>query len=72
MVNKLFAGIIGMAMEAYVDDMLVKFSKRVYDTKDLRKTFERLRLQKVCLNPLKCAFGIQSRQVLGYMVNIGE
>lgn len=37
MVNKLFAGMIDNAMEAYVDDMLVKSVKGINHVEDMKK-----------------------------------
>lgn len=68
MVNNLFVRIIGDTMEAYVDYMLVKSIKGADHVEDLRKTFERIRFHQVCLNPVKCAFCIQSDKFLCYMV----
>lgn len=68
MVNKLFTGMKSVTMEAYVGDMLVKSVKGVNHVEDLRQTFEHIRLHQVCLNPAKCAFGVQSGKILGYMV----
>lgn len=53
MMNKFFAGMISITMEAYVDDMLVKSIKGVDHTKDLRITFERMCLPQVRLNSAK-------------------
>lgn len=44
MVNKQIAVMIGVTMEADVDDMLVKSVKGVNHVKYLRKTFKRMRL----------------------------
>lgn len=60
---------IGVTMEAYVDDMLVKLVKSVNHVENLRKTFECMRFHQVHLNPAKCAFCVQSSKFLGYMVN---
>lgn len=62
MINKLFTGMIDVTMEDYVDDMLVKSVK----------TFERMHLHQVCLNPTKCIFGVQSGKFTGYMVSQRE
>lgn len=67
--NKLFARIIGVTLEVYVDDMLVKFVKSVYHIEDLRKTFDRTRLHQVSLNLSKCTFGVQFGKFLGYMIS---
>lgn len=58
MVNKLFVGMIGVTMEAYMDDMLVKSVKGIDHTERLRKTFRRIHLHQIHLNPAKFAFGV--------------
>lgn len=69
MVNKLFTGMRGINVEAYVDDMLVKSVKGIDPVEDLRNIFECMRLHQVHLNPAKCAFHVQSGKFLGYMVS---
>lgn len=53
MINKFFGGMIGITMEAYVDDMFFKSIKGEYHFKYLSKTFECMYLHQVCLNPAK-------------------
>ena len=45
-------------MEIYIDDIVVKSKKVVEHVNHLRKSFERMRLHQLKLNPLKCAFGV--------------
>ena len=69
LVNMMFKEQIGMTMEVYVDDMLVK-SKAVSDhITHLTDTFKILRTYRMKLNPLKCTFGVASGKFLGFMVN---
>ena len=35
----------------------------------LRKSFERMRLHQLKLNPLKCALGVQAGKFLGFLVH---
>ena len=68
LVTKIFRSLLGNTMEAYVDDMLVK-SKELFDhPKHLQEAFELLRRYGMKLNPLKCAFGVNSGKFLGFMV----
>ena len=60
---------IGKTMEVYVDDMLVKNLKAEKHINNMKKSFEVLRKYKMKLNPAKCAFGVTSRNFLGFMVN---
>ena len=55
-------------MEVYIDDMLVKTKERIDHMKHLQETFEILRMNRMKLNPLKCAFGVSSGKFLGFMV----
>ena len=35
----------------------------------LRKSFERMRLHQLKLNPFKCAFGVQAENFIGFLVH---
>ncbi|XP_017984423.1 PREDICTED: uncharacterized protein LOC108663676 [Theobroma cacao] len=66
--QKIFDDMLHRNVECYVDDLVVKFKKRVDHLEDLRQVFERLRQYQLRMNPLKCAFGVSSRKVLGFIV----
>ena len=38
----------------------------------LRKSFERMRLHQLKLNPLICAFGVQAENFIGFLVHQRE
>lgn len=73
MVNHMFASQIGVNMEVYVDDMLVKTKHQkdhVKDhVKDLVECSTILRRYNMKLNPQKCSFGVPSEIFLGFIVN---
>ena len=56
-------------VEVYVDDMIVKSKDRPGHQVALRKFFERLRKYNMRLNPSKCAFGVTSGKLLGYVIS---
>ena len=56
-------------VEVYVDDMIVKSKERTGHIDNLRKFFLRLRKYNMRLNPQKCAFGVTSGKLLGYVVS---
>jgi hypothetical protein len=56
-------------IEDYVDDIVVKSKKREDHLGILRKVFDRCRLYKLKMNPLKCAFGVSARKFLGFLVH---
>ena len=68
LVTKIFRPLMEMAMEVYIDDMLVKSKECPDHTKHLQETFGLLRTNDMKLNPLKCAFGVSSGKFLGFMV----
>ena len=55
-------------VEVYVDDMIVKSKARKGHLKALTKFFERLRKYKMRLNPQKCAFGVTTGKLLGFLI----
>ena len=59
-------------MEVYVDDMLARSKEELAHLDDLRETFATLRQYQMKLNPSKCAFGVASRNFLGFMVSQRE
>ena len=51
-----------------MDDIVVKSKTREDHLFILRKVFERCRLYKLRMNPLKCAFGVTAGKFLGFLV----
>jgi hypothetical protein len=60
---------IGWNVEAYIDDVVVKSEKHGDLLDDLKETIDILHKYKMKLNPKKCAFGVSSGKLLGYMVS---
>ena len=52
-----------------MDDIVVKSKATENHFSDLRRVFERYRLYKLRMNPLKCAFGVPARNFLGFLVH---
>ena len=48
---------------------MVKSKKATDHILHLRKSFERMRVYQLKLNPLKCAFGEQAGNFLGFLVH---
>jgi ribonuclease HI len=65
----MFHDMMHKEIEDYVDDIVVKFKKREDHLKILRKVFDRCRLYKLKMNPLKCAFGVSAGKFLGFLVH---
>ena len=68
LVNMMFKKQIGVTMEVYVDDIMVKGKQRSDHILNLAEIFDILRKYKMKLNPTKCTFGVSSGRFLGYLV----
>ena len=68
LVNRMFSEQLGKTMEVYIDDMLVKSLEERDHITNLQKSFERLNLHNMKLNPAKCRFAVASGEFLGYLV----
>jgi hypothetical protein len=60
---------MGRDAEAYVDDIIVKTRESHTFIEDLEETFANLRKVNIKLNPTKCAFGVPSGKLLGFLVS---
>jgi hypothetical protein len=60
---------IGRNAEAYIDDIVIKTRKSHTFIEDLEETFANLRKVNIKLNPAKCAFGVPSGKLLGFLVS---
>ena len=66
--TKMFEPHLGRNIEVYIDDMVVKSKVVSEHVGDLVNIFGIMRKHKLCLNALKCSFGVGSGKFLGYMV----
>jgi hypothetical protein len=60
---------INKNVEAYVDDVVVKTRNSDTLIADLEETFASLREYRWKLNPNKCAFGVPSGKLLGFIIS---
>ena len=65
----IFHDMMHKEIEDYVDDIVVKSKTRGDHLAILRKVFERCRLYKLRMNPLKCAFGVTAGKFLGFLIH---
>ena len=56
-------------MEIYINDIVVKYKKATKHVNHIRKSFEMMRLHQLKLNILKCAFEVQAKKFLGFLVH---
>ena len=69
MVNMMFKEQISKTMKIFVKDMLVKSKVTSDHVAYLADTFNILRIYRMKLNPLKCAFSVAFEKFPGFMVN---
>ena len=61
----IFHDMLGHHMENYIDDIVVKSKNATEHVNHLKKSFERMRFHQL---KLKCAFGVQTKIFLGFLV----
>lgn len=64
LVTKLYEGLVGKIVEAYIDNMVVKCEDFSSHLNHLEVVFERLRQHRVKLDPAKNKFGVTSKSIL--------
>ena len=67
--NKIFAKLLGVSIEFYIDDMLVKSAVVRDHVTHLDQTFAILRQTNMMLNPSMCTFAVRAGKFLGFMVS---
>ena len=69
-VTTIFHDMMHKTMEDYVDDTLVKSTKCNIHLQELGPILDCMEKFSLRLNPKKCAFGVTSGKLLGYIVSI--
>ena len=67
-VKKVLGDQLGRNISAYVDDVVVRSTKKEDHIQDLRETFANLHKHGLKLNPDKCVFGVRRGKLLGSMI----
>jgi hypothetical protein len=67
--NLIFHDFLGIIVEVYIDDIVVKSASLNSHLADLRLAFEKMRRYGLKMNPLKCAFGVSDGKFLGFIVH---
>jgi hypothetical protein len=67
--NLIFHDLLGVIVEVYIDDIVVKSASLNSHLPDLRLAFEKMRRYGLKTNPLKCAFGVSAGNFLGFIVH---
>ena len=67
--NLIFHNLLGIILEIYIDDVVVKSDHIHSHLADLRLALERMRKYGLKMNPLKCAFGVSAGKFLGFIIH---
>jgi hypothetical protein len=67
--NLIFHNLLGVMLEVYIDDIVVKSVGYDEDLANLWVTFERMRKYGLKMNPLKCNFGKSIDKFHGFILH---
>jgi hypothetical protein len=67
--NLIFHDLLGIFVDVYIDDIVVKSASLNSYLADLRLSFENMCRYGLKMNPLKCAFGVLAGKFLGFIVH---
>jgi len=67
--NLIFHDLLGVILEVYIDDIVIKSASLDSHLADLRLTLERMCQYGLKMNPLKCAFGVSAGKFLGFIIH---
>jgi hypothetical protein len=65
----IFHDLLGVLMEVYIDNMVVKSVGFEEHVTDLKLSLERMKKYGLQMNPLKCTFRVTSGRFLGFLVH---
>jgi hypothetical protein len=67
--NLIFHDFLGIIVEVYIDDIVVKSAGLNSHLADSELSFEKMCRYGLKTNPLKCAFGVSADKFLGFIVH---
>jgi hypothetical protein len=67
--NLIFHDLLGIILEIYIDDVVVKSESKDNHLVDLCLALERMRRYGLKMNPLKCVFGVSASKFLGFIIH---
>jgi hypothetical protein len=67
--NLIFHDLLGIIVEVYIDDTIVKSAGQDSHSADLHLAFERMCRFGLKMNPLKYAFGVSVGKFLGFVIH---
>ena len=67
--NLIFHDLLGIVLEVYIDDIVIKSADLGNHLADLRLALERMCRYDLKMNPLKCAFRVSAGKFLGFIIH---
>jgi hypothetical protein len=67
--NLIFHDLLGIILEVYIDDVVVKSDSMDGHLANLRLTLERMCRYGLKMNPLKCVFSVSADKFLGFLIH---
>jgi hypothetical protein len=67
--NLIFHDLLGIILEVYIDDVIVKSDSMDGPLADLRLALETMCQYGLKMNPLKCVFGVSAGKFLGFIIH---
>jgi hypothetical protein len=67
--NFIFHYLLGVIIEVYIDDIVVRLAGLESHLANLHLAFERMRHFGLKINPLVCAFGVSASKFLGFIIH---
>jgi hypothetical protein len=67
--NLIFHNLLGVILEVYIDDIVIKSAGLGNHLADLILALERMHRYGLKMNPLKCAFGVSAGKFLGFIIH---
>jgi hypothetical protein len=67
--NLIFHDLLGIILEIYIDDVIIKSDNMDSHLANLRLALERMCRYGLKMNPLKCVFSVSVRKFLGFIIH---
>jgi hypothetical protein len=68
-INLIFHDLLGIMLEIYIDDVVVKSDRMDSHLADLCLALERMRRYGLKMNSLKCVFDVSASKLLGFIIH---
>jgi hypothetical protein len=67
--NFIFHDLLGIILEIYIDDVVIKSDSMDNHLADLRLVFKKMHRYGIKMNPLKCVFDVSAGKFLGFIIH---